>query len=252
MSELLFYTLLLVSFGLSSLFIFIILFYITAPYGKHVKENWGPTINNKAGWFFMELPTIILYIFFFLIGQRTTEIVPTVFLLIWLTHYIHRALIFPFLLRGKSKMPVLIMLFGLIFNLINSYLQSRWINTFAEPYPNSWLISPIFIIGLIIFFTGFIINIHSDYIIRNLREPGETEHKIPQGGMFRWVSSPNYLGEIIEWLGWAILTWSIPGLVFAVWTFSNLAPRAKANHDWYKEKFEDYPEERDALIPYLL
>lgn len=251
MSELLFFNLLLLSFGISSLFIFVILFYITAPYGKHRKENWDPAINNKIGWFFMEVPTIILYVFFFIIGDKTSDIVPIAFLVIWLIHYIHRALIFPLLLRGKSKMPIIIMLFGLIFNLINSYLQSRWINTFADSYPQNWFFSPVFLIGATIFFAGFTINIHSDYIIRNLREPGESEHKIPQGGMFRWVSSPNYLGEIIEWLGWAILTWSIPGLVFAIWTFANLAPRAKANHDWYHQKFENYPEERDILIPYL-
>lgn len=251
MSELSFYTLLLISFAISSVFIFLILLYITAPYGKHIREKWGPSINNKIGWFFMEIPTVILYVLFYFIGDKTFHILPTIFLIIWLTHYIHRALIFPFLLRGKSKMPVLIMLFGLIFNLINTYLQSRWINTFSDPYPVDWLLSPLFITGTLIFFFGFIINIHSDYIIRNLRAPGENEHKIPKGGVFKWVSSPNYLGEIIEWFGWAVLTWSLPGLIFAIWTFANLAPRARANHQWYKEKFSDYPNDRDALIPFI-
>ena len=45
------------------------------------------------------------------------------------------------------------------------------------------------------------------------KEKGAGYH-IPQGLFHKSVSSPNYLGEIIEWLGWAILTWSISGLVF--------------------------------------
>ena len=66
------------------------------------------------------------------------------------------------------------------------------------------------------------------------------------------MSSPNYLGEMIEWLGWAIMTWSLAGLVFFFWTVANLLPRAVANHKWYKKKFPDYPSDRKAIIPYLL
>jgi len=78
---------------------------------------------------------------------------------------------------------------------------------------------------------------------------GETGYKIPHGGLFERVSCPNYLGEIIEWSGWALATWCLPGLSFAVWTFANLAPRARAHHRWYRAKFPEYPEERKALIP---
>ena len=102
-----------------------------------------------------------------------------------------------------------------------------------------------------IFFIGIIINLHSDKIIRDLRKPGETEYKIPYGGMFRWVSCPSYFGEITEWTGWAIMTWSLPGLVFVVWTFANLAPRALSHHKWYLETFPDYPKNRKALIPFV-
>ncbi|GAG66659.1 unnamed protein product [marine sediment metagenome] len=69
--------------------------------------------------------------------------------------------------------------------------------------------------------------------------------------MFKWVSSPSYFGEITEWAGWAILTFSFPGLVFVAWTFANLAPRALSIHKWYLETFPDYPKNRKALIPYL-
>ena len=95
------------------------------------------------------------------------------------------------------------------------------------------------------------INRQSDAMLRNLREPGEEGYKIPQGGLYKWVSCPNYLGEIIQWAGWAVVTWSLPGLAFALWTVANLAPRAYSNHNWYQDHFLEYPPERKALVPKL-
>ena len=61
-----------------------------------------------------------------------------------------------------------------------------------------------------------------------LRKPGDTRHYLPQKGMYRYVTSANYFGEILEWAGWAILTCSLSGLVFLWWTIANLVPRANA------------------------
>ena len=70
-------------------------------------------------------------------------------------------------------------------------------------------------------------------------------------GVFSRWRHPNYLGEILEWTGWAIACWSLAGLSFAVFTFANLAPRALANRRWYVETFPDFPRARKALVPYL-
>lgn len=231
--------------------VFITLFYITAGYGKFISKKFGPAINNKVGWIIMEIPTVIIYVILFTIGEYKT-ITTILFLLFWLMHYGYRSIIFSILIRGKSKMPLSIIAMGVLFNSINAYLQGRWINTFSLGYDASWLLTPMFIVGVILFFTGFLIHVNSDNIIRTLRKPGETEHKIPHRGLFRYISCPNYLGEILEWLGWAIMTWSMPGLVFALWTIFNLVPRAISSHQWYLKKFEDYPKNRKALIPFLL
>lgn len=251
MNEWFFYNLLIWIFGISSVGIFILLFFVSAPYGKHHRENWGLEINNRLGWFIMEFPTIAIFLFFFIVGKNRYDLVPIFFLIIWMIHYVQRTFIFPFMIRGNNRMPIMIIMFGLIFNIFNSYLQSRWIYTYSDYYSIEWSLTPFFISGVIIFLIGFISNIHSDYIIRNLRDSEDDKYKIPRGGLFKWVSSPNYLGEIIEWSGWAIMTWSIPGLIFAGWTFANLAPRAYATHIWYQEVFSDYPDERRALIPYF-
>jgi protein-S-isoprenylcysteine O-methyltransferase Ste14 len=102
-----------------------------------------------------------------------------------------------------------------------------------------------------LFFAGLAVNWQADRILRELRRPGETGYKIPVGGLYGLVSCPNYLGEILEWTGWALATWSLPGLMFAVWTAANLVPRARANHKWYRETFSDYPPKRKAVLPLL-
>jgi steroid 5-alpha reductase family enzyme len=78
-----------------------------------------------------------------------------------------------------------------------------------------------------LFLAGFIINRGADHVLRNLRKPGVAGYKIPYGGLYRWISCPNYFGEIITWIGWAVVTWSLPGLAFAAWTAANLVPRAR-------------------------
>ncbi|MFW9782016.1 MAG: hypothetical protein ACFFFB_07010 [Candidatus Heimdallarchaeota archaeon] len=251
MDEIIIFNYIIIIFMIIGISMFFLLLFVTAPYGQHIRDKWGPNINNKLGWFIMEIPTVIIYLVFYLIGDRKTDVISILFLIIWMVHYGQRTFIFSFLIRPKQPMPITIISFGLIFNGINTYLQARWIFTLSAPYPSSWIISPFFLSGIVIFILGMIINLHSDHIVRNLRKPGETEYKIPYGGMFNYVSCPSYLGEITEWIGWAVMIWSLPGLVFALWTFFNLGPRARSHHKWYLKTFPDYPKNRKALIPYL-
>ena len=144
---------------------------------------------------------------------------------------------------------------GVFFNLLNALMQGGWIFYLAPDgrYTPDWLADPRFIIGTAVFFAGMGINWHSDRIIRHLRRPGDRNHYLPRGGMFRYVASANYLGELIEWCGFALLTWSLPGAVFALWTAANLIPRAAATHRRYTELFgEEYTRERrKRIIPFV-
>ncbi|NHJ40349.1 MAG: DUF1295 domain-containing protein [Asgard group archaeon] len=259
--------LLLVSLGIAVV-VFILLFFVTAGYGRHTSKLWGPPINTHLGWFIMEIPTILVILVCFILSDKLTSIVHYVFLAVWFTHYTHRVFIYPFRIRNGKKITLTVVAMGFVFNLINAYIQGRWLFTFSDPlysgslmyplsnanYSISWLYSPQFILGILIFIAGYFINKHSDSILRSLRKPDDTDnsYKIPYGGLYKRLSCPNYLGEILEWAGWAVLTWSLAGLYFALWTVANLFPRAISNHKWYKETFEDYPEERKAIIPFLI
>jgi protein-S-isoprenylcysteine O-methyltransferase Ste14 len=96
-----------------------------------------------------------------------------------------------------------------------------------------------------------LLNVSSDTIVRELRRNNETGYGIPLRGAFRWISNPNYLGELVEWTGWAILAGNPAGWAFAFFTFCNLFPRAISNHKWYRERFRDYPVKRKIIIPYI-
>lgn len=221
--------------------VFACLFFVDAGYGKFYDRKWGPAINNRAGWILMEAPVFIAMLLLWALSDRKDDIVRLCFLIIFEAHYFQRSFIFPLLIRGNSRMPLSIILMGVLFNTLNALMQGGWIFYVSAPerYTTAWLTDPRFIIGVILFVAGMFINIQSDGIIRNLRKPGDTRHYLPKGGMFRYVTSANYFGEFVEWCAFALLTWSWAGAVFALWTFANLGPRAARIHEHYKDEFGD-------------
>lgn len=231
--------------------VFLALLKIEAGYGIAYNPKWGPSVNNKLGWVLMESPVFIIMLILCLLSPRRAEVAPLVMFLIFELHYFQRSFIFPFMMKGKSRMPLAIMLMGVLFNSLNALMQGGWIFYVSSPdrYPASWLGSWQFILGTLIFFWGMATNLHSDHIIRNLRKPGDTRHYLPRGGMFRYVTSANYLGEFMEWVGFAILTWSWAGAVFALWTFANLAPRALKINKRYNAEFG--PLNQKAILPFI-
>ena len=221
--------------------VFISLYFVNAGYGKFYNPKWGISFDNHWGWFLMEVPVFIAMLVLWLLSDRRTDAIRLVFLLLFELHYFHRSFIFPQQLRGHSRMPLSIILMGALFNTLNALMQGGWIFFIspADYYPQGWLTSLPFLAGTALFFAGMYINIQSDSIIRHLRKPGDTAHYLPKGGMFRYVTSANYFGEFMEWVGFAILTWSWAGAVFALWTFANLAPRAARIYDLYSQEFPD-------------
>lgn len=231
---------------------FAALWFVTAPYGRHVRGGWGPAINQRLAWVLMELPAVGLWAFLYFLGRHRFQPGPLGLLFLWQLHYVTRTFVFPFRIRAAGKTtPLSIVALAVVFNTLNAYVNARWVSELGC-YPIDWLTDPRFLAGAACFLVGFGINQHADTVLMRLRRPGETGYKIPYGGLYRFISCPNYFGEMLEWTGFALASWSLPGLAFALYTVANLAPRAVANHRWYRAKFPDYPKERRALLPFLL
>ena len=250
-SESQFYYGLLGTFWVMAAFTAINLLFRAAPYGRYQRKGWGPEISATLGWVLMEAPASLALLAFFFVSPRR-DIVLWSFTALWQLHYFHRAFIFPFRRRGGGTMPLLIALLAVVFNLGNAYLNWRYLTELGPTYDTTWLTDPRFLVGVAVFVCGFAVNQHADWVLLHLRKPGETGYKIPHGGLYRFISCPNYFGEVVEWIGWAILTWSLGGLTFALWTAANLIPRAIAHHRDYHRRFPEYPTERKAVLPFLL
>jgi protein-S-isoprenylcysteine O-methyltransferase Ste14 len=234
-------------------FSFPALFFIPAPYGRHAQADKGIHLNTKLAWVLMEAPAPIVFVVVYFLGSHATSSVPLFLLGLWLTHYVYRSFIFPLRMRGGSKnQPLTTFLLAVAFNTANGFVNAYAISHMSPHLANGTLADPRLLAGALVFFTGYTINHQSDAILRNLRKPGESGYKIPHGGLYRWVSCPNYLGELIEWAGFALAASTLPALVFVLFTASNLVPRAVTHHRWYRKKFPDYPSDRKAIFPYVL
>jgi 3-oxo-5-alpha-steroid 4-dehydrogenase 1 len=232
-----------------------------SPYGRFASDKYGINLNAKLGWWLMEIPATASFLWFYLNSDSASWTVTTLFLGgLWMLHYGNRGWFFPLSIRvapnSKSSFSFMVMSMGMFVTAIHAYLNAEWFTRFGKHLTPEWLTDPRFIIGLCIYALGFFLIVTSEHVVRNLRsaepKPDEPKYKIPRGFGYNWVSSPQYLGELIVWAGFSILTWGLPGVMIFLISAGNLVPRAFGTHKWYKEKFPEYPANRKALIPYVL
>lgn len=233
-----------------AIFTFFFLQFVNAPYGRHVKQGWGPTLPNKWGWVFMEFPSFAIILYFFIVSNQSAY--ASMLSLLWIAHYFNRSFIFPFRIRTNGKeMPLIIVVSAICFNLVNAWLNGYFLSVF-ENYSDNSFIEWNFLTGLVFFVFGFLVNQISDNRLINLRQPGESGYKIPKGFLFEYISCPNHFGELVQWFGFALMAWNFPAACFFIWTAANLVPRSIRHHNWYREHFGDYPKKRKALVPGFL
>ncbi|XP_068831525.1 polyprenol reductase isoform X2 [Capricornis sumatraensis] len=78
-------------------------------------------------------------------------------------------------------------------------------------------------------------------------------HRIPFGDWFEYVSSPNYLAELMIYISMAVtfgfynLTWWL----VVTYVFFSQALSAFLSHKFYRSKFISYPKHRKAFLPFL-
>ena len=230
-------------------FSYLIISKFRAPYGRHSSDGWGLMINNSWGWFWMELPALLLMPLISIFGKNEMNSLSILLVSLWFLHYFNRVIIFPMRIKTKNKkMPISIAVSAFLFNCINGLLNGIYVGYFLDSDIN---FNATFIIGAVLFIIGMTINIQSDNKLIYLRKDS-SGYKIPNGGMFRLISCPNHFGEIIEWIGYFFIAFNLPALSFALWTFFNLVPRALNHHEWYNEYFDNYPKKRKAVLPYIL
>ncbi|XP_059149350.1 uncharacterized protein LOC131936401 isoform X3 [Physella acuta] len=228
-----------------------------APYGRHdrTETNWGPMIPQRLGHILSDaIPGVLMFsLVFFLYSKEDVNkgVLNYVFFAMFLTHTVHRGIIHPLTMRYKNpKVALGITLGGGIPNILYHWINADHIG--SAGYYSTYYYDPRFILGLILFISGFVINRTSDWKLRSLRKTkGSKGYYIPHGGLFELVSCPNYFGELVQWIGWTLATWSLAGLVWTCFSAATFVARSRHNHLWYKDNFQDYPSHRKALIPFI-
>jgi hypothetical protein len=229
-----------------------LLLFVSAPYGRHRRPGWGPTLPSRWAWVLMESPSALLFPVMFFAGTHALSPVPLVLATLWMLHYGYRTFVYP--LRtyrdDPRREPLVIVASGFTFNVCNAWMNAVWISELG-PRPPTDLLAPSFVLGACLFVVAHLGNRWADGVLRRLRTQGGG-YRIPRGGLYEWISCPNYFTETVQWLAFAAAAWSPAGLAFAAFTAANLWPRAIAHHRWYHRTFPDYPARRRAVIPWLL
>jgi 3-oxo-5-alpha-steroid 4-dehydrogenase 1 len=241
-----------------------------AEYGRYsLRKAQGllkPIVPGRADWFLHATSLLSVYLVY--TDDSNAPPPPSannnnanankIVLCLFILHYLWRSIGFAMMVQNPKPMSIPLALSTSGFCLLNGWLQARTLLHHANLNHSSPTTSPYtlqFYIGIVLFFVGWLTNIHSDWILIHLRSsPADKGYYIPHGGMFQYVSGANFLGEIIEWIGFAVASnFALPCVTFALFTFANLAPRAYQHHQWYINKFkEEYQTlNRKALIPYV-
>ena len=139
------FNIVLITVAAIAVVVFISLYFVDAGYGKMISSKWGPTLPNKIGWCLMECPVFIVMLVLWATSEVKFSLPYLVFFLLFELHYFHRSFVFPFLLKGKSRMPIAIMLLSICFNLTNGFIQGWWLFRIAPAegyYPGAAVHQP--------------------------------------------------------------------------------------------------------------
>ena len=155
---------------------------------------------------------------------------PTFLAALYLLHYLNRALISPLRTPSRSKSHIGVTLSAVGFNVTNGTILGTYL---ASPAARDFLSGaferPIFWVGVALWALGLAGNILHDEILLNIRRsakakgkaraspPPNAERKqehyaVPHGGLYRFISYPNYFCEWCEWFGFALAAAPPPSL----------------------------------------
>ncbi|KAH8730355.1 3-oxo-5-alpha-steroid 4-dehydrogenase-domain-containing protein [Phaeosphaeriaceae sp. PMI808] len=123
--------------------------------------------------------------------------------------------------------------------------------TYAPTSPSARPSNPLITsLGLALFAIGEIANYSTHVTLRDLRRPGSTERGIPLGLGFNMVTCPNYMFEVLAWVGVALVNWSLSTVVFIGLAVVQMGAWAWKKERRYRKEFGDkYKRKRYAILP---
>ncbi|KAF7512004.1 hypothetical protein GJ744_002717 [Endocarpon pusillum] len=105
--------------------------------------------------------------------------------------------------------------------------------------------------GLLAYTIGELGNLYAHLVLRGLRSSGGRERGIPRGLGFNIVTCPNYMFEVISWIGMYLVSGlSSSVLLFAIVSTAQMMSWAKKKEKNYRKEFGDkYKRKRFTMLP---
>ncbi|KAF8752886.1 3-oxo-5-alpha-steroid 4-dehydrogenase [Rhizoctonia solani] len=213
----------------------------------------------------MELPSPIILLYAFSQQTKLSDLLPlsltphSVLPLLFVGHYLNRAIISPLRTPSRSRSHLVVVLAAIVFNTINGSVNGTWLGVGARTGSLGWADVPtIYWVGVAMFGLGLWGNIWHDEVLLKIRKDKDGEKAEKPSGLNGQVSFALASGSITTRLQESLTlgryggVYITPTLLFVLVEVALMLPRAQRGHEWYHEKFDDYPKERKAVIPFLL
>ncbi|PIN20619.1 Steroid reductase [Handroanthus impetiginosus] len=96
-------------------------------------------------------------------------------------------------------------------------------------------------VGILVFLGGMCGNFYHHLLLSRLRKKGDEGYKIPRGGLFNLVICPQYLFEIVTFVGISFISQTTLPYLFTLGSAFYLLGMSHATRNSYLSKFEDFP-----------
>lgn len=220
---------------------------------SYSKFNQKGTISSRTGMFWIYALPMLFYVICFKVTNFNASFYHYLILFAISAHFLKRCFEVLFLHRysGNVSLHAIISIvlgysaiIGTIHWSVNVYTGKLALEKYSIVASS--------IIGLMVFLFGEIGNLYHHYLLKKLRNDSNSEYQIPREGLFKYVSCPHYLFEIISWIGIALMSKYLISFGVISFTVFYLVARSINTTKWYKEKFPNYPENRKSIVPFLL
>ncbi len=205
-----------------------------------------PKKNINPGFILPGLLSIIVFATVFLSGNHAKTEITWIFFSFWIIHFTVKIV---FNLINPSHHETQIantkMLSAIV--SINALINGYCLGWLWPAYAVSWMQNMAFISGSLILGLGFLIQITA-----NIRmTPKKNETDALDSGLHKIVFCPGYLGEILQWGGFAMITWNSSAAAAFCWMLATLLAQATSQKHKYLLQFPELPATRKALIPFI-
>jgi len=212
---------------------------------KYSKFRVEKGLDSRLGMFLLYFVPLLAALGLSFGYSATVTLVQAIVLVAICGHFAKRCLEVLFLHKysGPIDLATTLMI-GTFYTLIAGFIS--YLNHWPLPAADN-----LFWLGLLLFFFGETANFAHHKLLADLRK-NTSEYVIPRGGWFEYVACPHYLFEIIAWIGILLLSRHLFALIALIGMSGYLLARSLKTLAWYRQKFPQFPQQRKALIPFII